>query len=205
MATHHLTLPIGDADVEKLALGDSVYIDGIVRTARDMGHIEIKKLLAAGSPLPENLAGGAIFHAGPVCLKREDGGWDMNVIGPTTSIRMEPYAEMVGELGVKLIIGKGGMSEGSKAAFAKYKQAYLQAAPGCAVQIASGVTGVNGVHWLENGMPEAMWVLAVKDFGPFVVTMDCKGNSTYDTVRAEARKKIEARTWRTTRGTEKKG
>lgn len=192
MATHTLSLPIADADVEKLEIGDSVYINGLVRTARDMGHIEIRKLLEAGKPLPENLAGGAVFHAGPVCLKRADGGWDMNVIGPTTSIRMEPYADMVGELGVKLIIGKGGMAEDSKKAFAKYKQAYLQAAPGCAVQIASGVKSVKAVHWLENGMPEAMWVLEVEKFGPFIVTMDCRGNSTYDTVRAKAREAIKA-------------
>lgn len=192
MATHTLNLPIADADVEKLEIGDSVYINGLVRTARDMGHIEIRKLLEAGKPLPEDLSGGAIFHAGPVCLKRSDGGWDMNVIGPTTSIRMEPYAEMVGKLGVKLIIGKGGMAEDSKKAFATYKQVYLQAAPGCAVQIASGVKSVKNVHWLENGMPEAMWVLEVEKFGPFIVTMDSKGNSTYDAVRAKAREAIAA-------------
>lgn len=190
MATHTLTLPITNEDVEKLAIGDSVYLNGVVRTARDMAHLEIRKLLEEGKALPEDLAGGAIFHAGPVMLKRGE-GWELNVIGPTTSIRMEPYADMVGELGVKLIIGKGGMAEGSKEAYQKHTQAYLQASPGCAVQIASGVTGVQRVHWLENGMPEGMWVMDVANFGPFIVTMDCRGNSTYDTVKAKARKVIE--------------
>ena len=120
-------------------------------------------------------------------------GWTLNVIGPTTSIRMEPYAEMMGQLGVKLLIGKGGMGEDSRKAFRSYTQAYLQAPPGCAVQIASGVIGVKAVHWLEKGMPEAMWVMEVADFGPFIVAMDCKGNSLYDNVRASGHKAIEAK------------
>lgn len=190
MATHTFTLPVTNEDVAKLAIGDSVYLNGIVRTSRDMAHLEIKKLLEEGKPLPEELAGSAIFHAGPVMLKRGD-GWELNVIGPTTSIRMEPYADMVGALGVKLIIGKGGMAEGSKEAFKKYTQAYLQAAPGCAVQIASGVISVKGVHWLENGMPEGMWILEVKNFGPFIVTMDSQGNSLYDTVKAKATEVVQ--------------
>ena len=194
MKAHELTLPISNEQVEAMRVGDTVYLTGVVFTARDMAHLEIRKLLEAGTPLPEDLQGSAIFHAGPVCLKdpSSKSGWKMNVIGPTTSIRMEPHADLLGTLGVKLIIGKGGMAEGSKAAYAKYKQAYLQAAPGCAVQIASGVKSVSAVHWLENGMPEAMWVLETERLGPFVVTMDAHGNSRYDDVKAGAKKNLEA-------------
>ena len=189
MSVHELTLPVADEAVEALAVGDTVYLTGIVRTARDMAHLQIRKLLEEGKPLPEELKGSAIFHAGPVALKEGD-GWRMNVIGPTTSIRMEPHADMVGKLGVKLIIGKGGMAAGSQEAFKKYTQAYLQAAPGCAVQIASGVKAIKNVYWLENGVPEAMWVLDVQRFGPFVVTMDAHGNSRYDEIKASATKTI---------------
>jgi fumarate hydratase subunit beta/L(+)-tartrate dehydratase beta subunit len=171
-------------------IGDTVYLTGTVYTARDMAHLEIKKLLENGQELPVELSGRAIFHAGPVVRKRED-GWEMIVVGPTTSIRMEPHAKMVGELDVKLIIGKGGLSKDSKEAFQKYKQVYLQAAPGCAVQLAAGVTAVPNVYWLENGMPEAMWELAVENFGPFIVTMDSKGNSRYDEIKAAATAKIK--------------
>ena len=45
----------------------------IVRTARDMAHLQIRKLLEEGKPLPEELKGSAIFHAGPVALKEGDG------------------------------------------------------------------------------------------------------------------------------------
>lgn len=189
MLVHELTLPVADETIDALAVGDTVYLTGIVRTARDMAHLQIRKLLEEGKPLPEELNGSAIFHAGPVALKEGD-GWRLNVIGPTTSIRMEPHADMVGKLGIKLIIGKGGMAAGSQEAFKKYKQAYLQAAPGCAVQIASGVKSIKNVYWLENGMPEAMWVLDVQRFGPFVVTMDAHGNSRYDEIKASATKAI---------------
>lgn len=191
MTVHELTLPINDADVEKLNIGDTVYLSGIVCTARDMAHLQMRELVQNGEPLPENLEGGAIFHAGPIMLKDAQDHWKLHVIGPTTSIRMEPHADFVGQLGVKLIIGKGGMSAGSLAAFKKYKQAYLQAAPGCAVVLAVGVKEVKNVHWFENGMPEAMWVMKTDHFGPFVVTMDCKENSRYDSIKQHARDVVE--------------
>ena len=189
MTTHNLSIPIQDTDIQSLEIGDTVYLTGKVYTARDMAHLEIKKLLADGEPLPLDFKGQVIFHAGPIMKKAGD-HWKINVVGPTTSIRMEPYAQMVGELGVKLIIGKGGMSKDSQQMFQKYQQAYLQAAPGCAVQLAGGVKNVGSVRWLENGMPEAMWELEVEKFGPFIVTMDCNGNSRYETVKAAANQKI---------------
>ena len=191
MAEYTIYLPATDEDVEKLNIGDTVYINGTVCTARDMAHLQMRELVENGKELPENIAGGAIFHAGPVMKKDENDQWKLRVIGPTTSIRMEPHADFMGRMGVKLIIGKGGMGEDSLAAFKKYKQAYLQAAPGCAVVLAAGIKDVKNVHWYENGMPEAMWVLEADKFGPFVVTMDCKGNSRYNDVKVKAREIAE--------------
>ena len=191
MAEYTINLPATDEDVEKLNIGDTVYINGTVCTARDMAHLQMRELVENGKELPENIAGGAIFHAGPVMKKDENDQWKLRVIGPTTSIRMEPHADFMGRMGLKLIIGKGGMGEDSLAAFKKYKQAYLQAAPGCAVVLAAGIKDVKNVHWYENGMPEAMWVLEADKFGPFVVTMDCKGNSRYNDVKVKAREIAE--------------
>lgn len=188
MKTYELQLPVSAEDVKKLQVGDTVYLSGTVCTARDMAHLELRSLIEQGKKPPVDLNGAAIFHAGPVCVK--DGEkWTLRVIGPTTSIRMEPHAEWVGrDLGVKFIIGKGGMAQGSLDAFKKYGQAYLQAAPGCAVVLSSGIKRVKEVHWIENGMPEAMWVLEAGKFGPFIVTMDAHGNSRYDKIKSEARK-----------------
>ena len=191
MAEYTINLPATDEDVEKLNIGDTVYINGTVCTARDMAHLQLRELIENGKELPEKIAGGAIFHAGPVMKKDENDQWKLRVIGPTTSIRMEPHADFMGRMGVKLIIGKGGMGDDSLAAFQKYKQAYLQAAPGGAVVLAAGIKDVKNVHWYEHGMPEAMWVLEADKFGPFVVTMDSKGNSRYNDVKAKAREIAE--------------
>ncbi|EGO65682.1 FumA C-terminus/TtdB family hydratase beta subunit [Acetonema longum] len=191
MAVYELTLPLSDQDVETLKNGDTVYLTGVIFTSRDMGHLEIKKSLEAGKALPVDFTGSAIFHAGPV-VKKIDEDWELIVIGPTTSMRMEPYAEMVGQLGVKAVIGKGGMREGSIKAFKKYKQVYLQAAPGCAVKLAAAVNKVEGGFWLEKGMPEALWVLHAERFGPLAVTMDSHGNSIYQDIKEQALKIIEA-------------
>jgi len=191
MASYELNVPLSDKDVEQLRVGDTVYMTGAVFTSRDMGHLEIKKTLQAGGELPVDFSGSVIFHAGPV-LKKTEQGWDMVVVGPTTSFRMEPYAEMVGQLGVKAIIGKGGMRDGSVKAFQKYKQVYLQAAPGCAVKLASAVKSVEGGFWLEKGMPEALWILHVEKFGPFAVTMDSHGKSVYQDIKDKAIKIMQS-------------
>lgn len=190
MAAGTLTLPVDEKQVRELAIGDTVYLMGTIYTARDLAHLKIKECLEKDQPLPVDFRGAALFHAGPVVRKTEQ-GWELIVIGPTSSIRMEPYAAMVGELGVRLLIGKGGMAQASREKFQRHTQAYLQAAPGCAAQLASGIKSVRNVYWLENGMPEAMWVLEADQFGPLVVTMDCKGNSVYEEVKDRARRVLQ--------------
>ena len=178
--------------MRKLDVGDVVYLSGTIFTARDMAHLKIQGLLDRGAPLPKDFNGSAVFHAGPVCLKNEDGSWRLNVIGPTTSIRMEPHADFVGQLGAKAIIGKGGMDQGTLDACEKYGYVYLQAAPGCAAKLAQGVERIVDVNWFEMGMPEAVWHLEAKEFGPLVVGMDTKGRSIYAGLRKAALEKIDA-------------
>lgn len=86
MAVYELTLPLDDATVEKLQVGDIIYLNGQVCTARDIAHLKLRELADAGKPFPEDLRGGAIFHAGPVMKKDAQGKWYLSVIGPTTSI-----------------------------------------------------------------------------------------------------------------------
>ncbi len=191
MAVYELNLPVDDATIEKLHVGDIIYVNGQVCTARDIAHLKLRELAEEGKPFPEDLKGGAIMHAGPVMKKNEKGEWYLSVIGPTTSIRMEPHADFIGQQGVKILIGKGGMGDDTRAALQKYKQVYAQAVPGCAVVLAAGIEGTKNPHWFEHGMPEAMWPLQAKHFGPFLVTMDSHGKSRYDEVRERAQK-IEA-------------
>lgn len=186
MAEKILNIPLSEQDVRDLRVGDVVYLKGRIFTSRDMGHFTVKKLLDEGKPLPVDFGGAAIFHAGPVVRKREDGGYDLVVIGPTTSIRMEPYHKMVADLKIRAIIGKGGLAEGSLKQFEESGQVYLQAAPGCAVVLAEGVRRIENVFFLELGVPEALWVLDAEKFGPLVVGMDAHGKSVYADIRKEA-------------------
>lgn len=186
MAERILNVPLKEEEIRSLKVGDVVYLKGPVFTSRDMGHFTIRKNLEEGKPLPVDFEGSAIFHAGPVVKKKGDGSYDLVVIGPTTSIRMEPYHKMVADLGVRAIIGKGGLAEGSLKQFAESGQVYLQAAPGCAVVLADGISSIKDVHWLELGVPEALWVLDAVKFGPLVVGMDSHGVSVYAELKAKA-------------------
>lgn len=187
-----LKIPLKEEEMRQLRIGDVVYLTGNVYTARDMGHFRIRQLLAEGKTLPKDFNGAAIFHAGPVCLKKNDGSWQLNVIGPTTSIRMEPYADMVGRLGVRAIIGKGGMEQRTLDACSKYGYVYFQAAPGCAAKLAQGIRSVQSVDWFEMGMPEALWDLEAVGLGPLVVGMDSHGNSIYKLLKINALKRMDS-------------
>lgn len=185
-----MVTPLKAEEIKNLTIGDIIYISGTIFTLRDMGHLKIRSLLEEGKALPKNFEGTAIFHAGPVTHKDDKGNWILNVIGPTTSIRMEPYASMIGELGVRAVIGKGGMGEDTIEACKKYGYIYLQAAPGCAAVLAKGIEKVNDVTWLEFGMPEALWDLCAIEFGPLIVGMDAHGNSIYKDLQEEAIRRL---------------
>lgn len=182
----NLNIPILKEQVLDLNIGDVVYLTGLVYTARDMAHLRIKKLLQDKESLPEDFDGGVIFHAGPVVKKTND-KWKIWVIGPTTSTRMEPYADMLGQLGVRVIVGKGGMGEGTIQALTKYGGVYLLAAPGCGVVHAEAIKEVLRVHWLDElGVPEAIWVFEVNRWGPLVVGMDSHGRSIFKDIAQKA-------------------
>lgn len=191
MREFNLETPLKEEDIRNLEIGDVIYITGHIFTSRDMGHLKMREIIQKGEKLPVDLSGFAIFHAGPV-VKKEGNSYKLEVIGPTTSIRMEPHSDFIGQLGVKAIIGKGGMEEDTSKALKKYGMVYLQAPPGCAVLLGEQVEKIENVFWLELGVPEAMWVLKVKDFGPLVVGMDSKGRSVYREIKERGKQLIEA-------------
>jgi fumarate hydratase class I len=168
-----LTTPIAEDQVRKLRVGDVVLLNGIIHTGRDALH---HYLLTHDSPV--DLRGGVIYHCGPVALKH-NGKWSMNAAGPTTSGREEPYqADIIRKFGVRAVVGKGGMGAKTLAALKEQGAVYLNAIGGAAQYYAECVVDVNGVDFLDFGIPEAMWHLRVKDF-PAIVTMDAHGNSLH--------------------------
>lgn len=176
-----LEYPFREEDVRGLVAGEPVVVSGLVRTGRDRFH----KYFADGGRIPIDFRDGALFHCGPVVVKR-DGAWKVVAAGPTTSVRENPYEpDFIRESGVRLIIGKGGMDGATLAACAKHGCVYLQAVGGAAALTAACVKEVRGVHFLEEwGAAEACWEFDMDSF-PCVVAMDSHGTSLFESV-AEA-------------------
>lgn len=180
---HILTLPIKNEDIEKLHIGDVIYVTGTIATARDEGHVRV---VEEGVKPSIDLNGGCVFHAGPIMKKNEKNEWVVVSVGPTTSMRMEKTEEdFMEKTGVKLLIGKGGMGDKTALACKKNKVIHTVIPGGCAVLEACMVEKVEGVDWLDLGMPEAFWILKVKEFGPLVVTIDIEGNNLFKDRRSE--------------------
>ena len=177
-----INLPVSEADIRKLKMGDEVSLNGIMLTGRDSAHTwllndkpeEVRKLLK----------GSVIYHCGPV-VKNVGDEWHFVAAGPTTSIREEPYqGPVIKEYGIRGVMGKGGMGEKTLKALGENGSVYLHAVGGAATLQGQAVKKVHGVIKLEEfGVPEAMWIIEVEDFQA-VVTMDSHGNSLHKEIKA---------------------
>lgn len=177
---HNIRTPISSDDIVDINVGDILYVSGIIVTARDAIH---KKVVKEGIEPPIDLRGLALFHAGPI-VRRIGNEWRIVSIGPTTSMRMEPYeAEFIERTGVKVIIGKGFMGEKTAKACMEHKCIVALFPGGCGALGAKAVKKIINVYWLDLGIPEAMWVLEVENLGPMIVTIDSKGRNLYNELR----------------------
>jgi fumarate hydratase subunit beta len=172
MTKYHLQTPLSGADVEKLVAGDVVFLSGPLFTARDKAHALIRR---AGSPV--SLNGAALYHCGPLIQDRR-----VLSAGPTTSGRMARYTDEILGLGVRAIIGKGGLPGEPF----RDKAVYLAYPGGCGA-VAAQQLRVLGVHLPELGMAESLWVFEAKEFGPMIVAVDSHGKDLYQEVRRSAR------------------
>ena len=199
---HNLTVPIPDQAIRALHVGDTVSLSGVIITGRDAAHRFIVEHFIKNPVAPEDealhaelkrlLDGGVIYHCGPVVRKHDDGSYSFVAAGPTTSIREEVYqADVIAHFNLKGVIGKGGMAGRTLQACQTQAAVYLHAIGGAASLIAQSVKEVVGVHKLEFGVPEAMWVIRVEGF-PLVVTMDSHGQSTHDAVAAASKERLAA-------------
>ncbi|HUU84088.1 MAG TPA: FumA C-terminus/TtdB family hydratase beta subunit [Phycisphaerae bacterium] len=196
-----LTVPISEEQIRGLKVGDQVLLSGVIYTARDAGHKYMMENFIQGecpasekevyAELKKGLAGGVLYHCGPVVRKRDDGKYEFVAAGPTTSIREEPYeADVFAHFKLRAVIGKGGMREKTLAGCEAHGAVYLHAIGGAATLIAESCKEVVDVFKLDFGVPEAFWKIRVEDF-PCVVTMDSHGNSLHDKVRADSQKKLQ--------------
>jgi fumarate hydratase subunit beta len=185
--------PISEDQIRKLKVNDVLYVTGTIVTARDQAHRRALEYFKEGKQLPLNLEGLAVFHCGPVVAKTGD-KWIAVAAGPTTSTRMDIFEdEFIKDFKVRVVIGKGGMGKKTTDAMAKYGAVYGAFTGGAAVLAARAIKNVKSVEWYDLGMPEAMWVFEVEEFGPLVVAIDSHGNNLFTDVQKsveESKQKI---------------
>lgn len=171
-----ITTPISYESIKNLRTGDIIYLTGVLVTGRDDVHLRV---VTEHMTCPFDFKEMAIMHAGPI-IKEEPGKNAMVAIGPTSSIRMEAYAgDFIRQTGLRLMIGKGGMGKKTSQACKEYGAIHCMFPGGCAVIAAACVESITQVYWRELGMPEALWEMKVKEFGPLVVTIDTTGANLF--------------------------
>ena len=176
------TTPTLEALAE-LSLGDVVYLDGLMYTAREgvyMRALEDK----ANIPMELPRDSAANFHCSPAARINPDGSFEMGAVTATASFRFEKWLpEWMDKSGAKLIVGKGGMnSKTYKEHFVPRGAIYLSTVGyGTGALLGRGVENVEAVHWNEElGLAQAMWVLRCNKMGPFIVASDNKGNCLFE-------------------------
>lgn len=184
-----IATPCDAAAVSGLKAGDAVLLSGTIVTARDLAHRHMVKVVP--DELRAVLKDSFIYHCGPVVVP-DDGGWKVVSAGPTTSMREEPYqGTVIREYGLRGVIGKGGMGQSTAEALVETGSIYLHATGGAGALLAASVVSVKEVFYLDLfGVPEAMWVIQVKDF-PAIVTMDTAGRSLHRDIYAKSLKSLK--------------
>jgi len=189
MADHVLHLPVTEAQVRVLRVNDMVTLEGPLFGIRDANQIA---LFDQGRTTRFDMRGHAALHTAPNVRTvpkspQHPTGYASVCVGTTTSARMERFTRpLMEKLGVRLIVGKGGLGPGSLEAFGQLGGAYLAIIGGTAALETTWVEAIEDVD-LDDLNPESLWKFRVRGFGPLLVAMDSHGGSLYKDVDAETR------------------
>lgn len=178
MSEFHLKVPLRDKDIVKLKIGDMVYFSGEAWTCRS--YLQ-KYVFSEGHVLPfSTKERNLLIHAGPVVI-RNAGKWQLVSFSPTSSIRFEKWgARSISEWGLKAIVGKTTM--GKSTMLAMRERICIHATPvGITPNLFQNQIQIKNVCWFDElGSIEAAWILRIKEFGPFLVDIDCEGRNYFD-------------------------
>jgi len=194
LKTIHLTLPPTMEELRQLEIGTVVYLTGRVFTAREGAY---KRAIedGAGMPASRDELGLVNFHCSPAAKVNSDGSYTVGAVTATASFRFAAWLDGWFKLsGCNIIIGKGGMtSETYRRLFVPNHAIYLTTVGyGTGALLGRGIKRVAGVYWMEElGLAQAIWVLDVERFGPFLVESDLKGNSLFERENAKISPNIE--------------
>lgn len=183
-----------DAAIQDLQLGDIVYLDGLLYTAREGVY---KRALEDQANIPMDLPAqsAANFHCSPAARINPDGSFDMGAVTATASFRFAKWLpQWMEKTGAKLIIGKGGMtSKDYKDYFVPNGAVYLSTVGyGTGALLGRGIKSVDAVHWNDElGLAQAMWVIRCENMGPFIVASDLQGQCLFERENAKIAENIE--------------
>ena len=188
LKTVELKLPATTKDLRKLEIGTVVYLTGRLFTSREGVY---KKAIEQGAGMPANKVelGTANFHCSPAARIEPDGTFNVGAVTATASFRFAKWLDDWLKLsGCNIIIGKGGMtSEVYRSFFVPNNAIYLTTVGyGTGALLGRGIRGVPGVYWRDElGLAQAVWVLDVERFGPFLVESDLDGASLFERENAK--------------------
>ncbi len=165
-----LSAPLTEDDVAELRAGDHVLFDGTMYTARDAAHKRIIAAAEQGEAPPIDLQGQIIYYVGPTPARP---GRVIGSAGPTTAMRMDPFTPKMLELGVKLIIGKGGRGPMVQQALREHKAVYCLAIGGAGALLSKSIQKLEVIAYEDLGT-ESMKRLEVDGF-PAIVCCDMHG------------------------------
>ncbi|ARP80756.1 fumarate hydrolyase [Bordetella genomosp. 8] len=187
MAHHELIMPVTEAQARQLRVNDTVTLQRTLYGIRDATQIH---MFDKSRRTRMDLAGHAVIHTAPNVRKvppsdAHPAGYEPVCIGTTTSDRMERFTRpLMQQYGVRLVIGKGGLRQGSQDAFRELGGAYLAIIGGTAALETTWIEQIEDVD-LDDLNPESLWRFRIRDFGPLLVAMDSHGGSLYDAVRQD--------------------
>jgi L(+)-tartrate dehydratase beta subunit len=188
MAHHDFTMPISEAQARALRVNDTVTLNGTLYGIRDATQIH---MFDRGRKTRFDLSGHAVIHTAPN-VRKTPSGYEPICVGTTTSDRMERFTRpLMQQNGVRLIIGKGGLRDGSLEAFGELGGAYLAIIGGTAALETTWIEAIEDVD-LDDLNPDTLWKFRVRGFGPLLVAMDSTGESLYARVNADARSRRAA-------------
>lgn len=171
----NIKAPLSEEVVQSLEAGDYVYITGTIYTARDAAHKRLYESILKGEELPFDLTNNIIYYLGPTPARE---GKVIGSAGPTTSSRMDKYAPLLMEKGLKGMIGKGKRSEEVISAIKSNTCVYFAAVGGAGAILSKCITKSEVIAYDDLGT-EAIRKLEVKDF-PVIVVVDYKENNLYE-------------------------
>lgn len=184
--TIDLSTPLTQEVVRELHAGDQVTITGTVWGLRDATLIHWHD---KGNEFPADLHESVLLHTQPN-VKRTGERWEPLCVGTTTSQRMDRFTRpLLERLGVRAILGKGGMSGESAEAMAEHGCVYLAVVGGAASVETLQIEEIEAVYW-EHLMPECLWRFRVRQLGPLFVAIDTHGTNLHEEVQSRARARI---------------